>query len=92
MNKEHPMRYAQFFTLSTGYVPGSIPPQFRADHVRPIEACGSDGVVYIDGRLGNERALLEARATCKARGFIGFTMNTGRSFSDSRVTRAFEGV
>lgn len=86
------MRYAQFFTQSTGYVPGSVPPQFRADHVRPIEACGSDGVMYIDGRLGDERAVLEARATCKARGFIGFTMNAGPSLSDARVTRAYEGV
>lgn len=85
------MRYAQFFTHSTGYVPGSIPPRFDGPRV-PIEACGTDGVMPVDGRYGDARAILEARQMCKRRGFIGFTMNAGPSYLDSRITRAYEQV
>lgn len=85
------MRFAQFFIPSTGYVAGSIPPSFEGPRT-PIEACGSDGVMYIDGRHGDGRALAEARETCRRRGFIGFTMNAGPSLMDSRVTRAYERV
>lgn len=85
------MRYAQFFILSTGYVSGSIPPRFDGQRV-PIEACGSDGVMRVDGRYSDSRAVMEARETCKRRGFIGFTMNAGASYLDSRITRAYEQV
>lgn len=86
------MRYAQFFCLSTGYVPGSIPPRFDDDYKRPIPACGTDSVMYVDGRYSDERAIAEARAECNRRGFIGFTMNAGPSYMDSRETRAYERV
>lgn len=83
------MRYAQFFHASTGYVAGSTPPRFDGERDL-IPACGSDGVFYIDGRFGDARAASEARETCKARGFAGFTLNAGPSYGNARVTRPLE--
>ena len=83
------MRYARLFHMSTGYVAGSIPPVFREDNRKPIPDCGSDSIVYIDGRWGNARAIAYARAECKRRGRIGFTMNAGM-FGQSREIRALE--
>lgn len=38
------MIYAQFQKLSTGY------PTFTEQNRKPIDMCGSDSVVYLDGR------------------------------------------
>lgn len=86
------MRYAQFFIMSTGYVPGSIPPRFSADHVAPIEACGSDGVYILDGRYGLARCADSARAECKRRKYVGFTIMQGDAFSHPRCIRELEAV
>ena len=45
------MIYAQFKTLSTGYINGSIPPKFSDKHKKPVDLLGSDGVCILDGRL-----------------------------------------
>ena len=42
--------FIQFYRLSTGYIQGSIPPKFDKAHAKPIEALGSDGVLFVDGR------------------------------------------
>lgn len=86
------MIFAQFWHNSTGYVAGSIPPRFSPDHVRPIEACGSDGVAILDGRYGPARRADAARAICKARGFIGFTLHAGKAFSRATEIRKLEKV
>ena len=67
-------RYVQFYTLSTGYVPGTIPPQFSPEHVKPIEALGSDSIAFLDGRYGLARCIQEARDLAKKRGgnFCGY--------------------
>ena len=84
------MRYAQFFVMSTGYVPGSIPPRFDAAHIVPIEACGSDGVHILDGRYGLPRCVRVARAECKRRKYVGFAIMQGETFSRSRCVRELE--
>lgn len=84
------MQFATFYKLSLGYVPGSIPPRFSADHVKPIEALGSDGVAVFDGRYGIERCASEARDICRKRGYIGFTLSAGQSFTRSREIRKLE--
>lgn len=83
------MRYAQFFSLSTGYVENSIPPEFREENKRPIEACGSNGVIIIDARIRLIDAGRIASAECTKRGFIGWEIREGRSFSDSRPVGGF---
>lgn len=85
------MQFATFFKPSTGYVAGSIPPRFDGEVV-PVEALGSDGVAIIDGRFGLSRCAAEARAICRRRGYIGFTISRGDSFTRSRVIRQYEAV
>lgn len=46
--------WVQFLQESTGCVPGTIPPQFDATKKRLIDACGSDSVFVLDGRLSAE--------------------------------------
>lgn len=86
------MIFAQFWHNSTGYVAGTIPPQYSPQAVKLIEACGSDSVAIIDGRLGAFRREEEARAICKKRGFLGFSIHAGESFSRSSTIRNLEKV
>jgi hypothetical protein len=41
--------FIQFYRLSAGYIQGTIPPKFDKVHAKPIEALGSDGVLFVDG-------------------------------------------
>lgn len=84
------MKYAQFFQMSTGYVSGTIPPEFRTDAKKPIPACGSDSVFRLDGRFNLATQADAARAECKRRGFVGFTLNAGERYTTSRETRKLE--
>ena len=70
--------YVHFYTMSTGYIEGSTPPQFDEKHKKPIEACGSDGVLILDGSFGTDRVFSEAIENCKKYNFIGF--RTYKSF------------
>ena len=42
--------YCQFKVLSTGYISGTIPPQYNEDNKKPIDMLGSEGVYILDGR------------------------------------------
>jgi hypothetical protein len=86
------MKYVQFYKLSTGYIEGTIPPQFREDAKKPIEAIGSNGVCVIDGRLNLHNALRIARRVCNERGFMGYSLHVGRSFGDSRVWQKYHAI
>lgn len=69
--------FVQFFTMSTGYIKGTIPPQFGTPY--PVEACGDRGILQIDGRLSNESIRAIAERECKARGFIAWQVMRGES-------------
>ena len=86
------MKFIEFYHNSTGYVPGTCPPQFDRDHVRPIPVCGSGSVYVLDGRFSMHRCVDIARDLTKKRGFVGFTINKGETFTRSRVIRQFEGI
>ena len=84
--------YAQFFVLSTGYVEGSVPPQFKKELRRPIEKCGSDGVHILDGRKNIHNLVLDARQQLKRitqnkqpNFIVGFQIVRGTSFTNGRV-------
>ena len=66
--------FIQFYRLSTGYIQGTIPPKFDKAHQKPIEALGSDGVLFVDGRWSKSTQHEKAREYAKARGFIGYTL------------------
>jgi len=76
--------YAQFFTYSTGYIAGTIPPKFDDAHKRLIEACGDRGVIQIDSRLKNWHIGLIARETCEARGYEGYQILRGDSLLSAK--------
>lgn len=42
--------YAVLQVLSTGYIFGTIPPKFDENNKKPIDMCGSDSIVNLDGR------------------------------------------
>ena len=84
------MRFAQFFTMSTGYIPGTIPPEFGTPS--PIEACGSNAVLIIDGRLSLHNATTTAAKVAKERGYVGFSIHQGESFSSSRELAGFKEI
>ena len=83
--------FIQFYSLSTGYIQGTIPPKFDKAHQKPIEALGSDGVLFVDGRWSKRTQHEKAREYAKARGFIGYTLGhrlgdySGRSYADQMI-------
>lgn len=69
--------YAQFYQLSTGYISGTIPPQFGQP--KPIPACGDRAIIQIDGRL-SKRAMGDIAAMeCAKRGYIAWQIIAGDS-------------
>jgi len=89
------MIWAQFWDFDTGYIAGTIPPQFGAR--RPVEACGSDGVAVLDGRHALTELRRQARKIAEDRGYIGFALHRGASFTRSHkihplTQRRFESI
>lgn len=72
------MIFAQFFHNSTGYDIKTN--TFSKEHVRPIEMCGSDGVLILDGRFNVRNMKIIATDVGRKRGAIGFTIHQGTSF------------
>jgi hypothetical protein len=68
------MRYAQFYHASTGY----------SEPVGLTPMCGSDGVLPLDGRIGDARAESLAREAGGKRGALAFRLWAGESFTRSR--------
>lgn len=66
--------YAQFQTMGTGYIHGTIPPQFGAPY--PIDACGDRGIIKLDGRLSLDNMHIIAKAEQVKRGYIGYRLIT----------------
>ena len=73
------MYFAQFFQKSTGYIVGAIPPVFGKP--QPIEATGDRGVIILDGRNTLNAMHKIAERECDKRGFIGWQLFKGQSFT-----------
>lgn len=78
--------YGQFWTLSTGYVEGTIPPVFKKEAVKPIPRCGSDGIMRLSGRQAGHWADI-LRTECRRRGFVGFSVIAGESLLFAKEIR-----
>jgi len=80
--------YVQFFTNSTGYVQGTIPPVFSKENIKPVELLGSEGVYILDGRTSIytmvEDALLRIERLKRVHEIIGFEIRMG-DFYNYRV-------
>ena len=70
------MIYASFY---------HAPVNYGQSDLSPIEACGSDSVLILDGRHNRMNHNLHARSVCLARGFLGFSLNRGETFTRSTV-------
>ena len=69
-------RYIQFLSLSTGYIPGTVPPQFGIVR-KPIEMMGSDGIYLVDGRWGDRTIHQKATEVGKLRRAVGYRICHG---------------
>lgn len=69
--------YIQFYSLSTGYVEGTKPPEFSDSHKKPIPACGDRAVVAVDGRESPVSVATFAKTECHRRGFVGYKVYKG---------------
>jgi len=67
--------FVEFYTYSTGYIAGTIPPQFGKPELIP--ATGDRSVIQIDSRLSQNNVLRIAEIECKKRGFIGYKILKG---------------
>lgn len=59
--------YIQLKTLSTGYIEGTIPPQFSKEYIKPIDLLGSEGIYYLDNRLNLDSMIAKGFEVCKER-------------------------
>jgi len=69
--------FAEFYQESTGYVEGSIPPQFSKGNVKLIPACGSDSIIYFDGRYSLNHCINLANEYMIKNKFKGFKIHKG---------------
>lgn len=77
------MYFIEFYQMSTGYVPGSIPPRFDDAHKQLIPACGDRSVIVVDGRIKKSSIAELAKNEAVKRGFAGYRVHRGESFTRS---------
>lgn len=83
------MLFAQFYKMSTGYIDGTIPPQFGEKKL--IEASGDRSVIVLDGRLSGSFNCHIAREECKKRGYVAYALFKGLTFTRaSQITNIRE--
>ena len=80
------MVYIQFYQLSTGY------PSFKDEDKYPIEVCGDRGVIILDGRNSPSAWHEIAKQEGNKRGFVGYTIHKGESFTRSNVVHGFTAI
>ena len=78
------MRFIQFYSMNTGYIEGTIPPQF-SENKKPIPACGIDSIHKCDGRWSLSTIRNVAKELGHARGFIGYSIEAGDFLNSSPV-------
>ena len=88
--------YVQFYTMSTGYIPGSLPPKFSDNFKKPTELLGSWGFFILDGRNNLETMINDAehrKNQLNDHAIIGYKIIKSRSLlEEGRVLYATENV
>lgn len=79
------MIYAQFWMMSA-------PGYWNNHKSTPVEACGDRGVVILDGRNSRVTHHEIAKAECAKRGYVGYSLHAGESFTRSAVISTFQPV
>jgi hypothetical protein len=75
------MHFAAFYQNPVNYG--------QAD-LSPIEACGDRAVIILDGRERPATHVSIARTECAKRGYAGFTLHAGATFTRSSLVRDLE--
>lgn len=84
------MKFIQFYNMSTGYIEGSIPPMFDDANKKPIEACGSDSIFHVDGRLSMKNIHRIAKDIgTKRKKFCGYKIMFGPSLIRSTAVTEY---
>lgn len=79
--KVNKMQFAAFYQHPVNYG--------QAD-LSPIEACGDRAVIILDGRNRPADHVAIAARECAARGYIGFTLHMGETFTRASMVRPLE--
>lgn len=66
------------------------PVNYGQSELSPIEACGDRAVIILDGRSNTQAHVTIARRECVKRGYIGFTLHMGETFTRSSNVRTLE--
>ena len=66
------------------------PVNFGQADLSPIEACGDRAVIILDGRSKPSTHVDITRSECIKRGYIGFTLHMGETFTRSSMVRPLE--
>lgn len=79
------MIYAQFYHLS-------VPHQWNNYKSEPIEACSDRSVIILDGRSSSDTHHEIAQIECLKRGYIGYSLHKGESFTRSSIISKYKAV
>ena len=66
------------------------PVNYGQRDLSPIEACGDRAVIILDGRNRPMDKLAIAAQECIKRGYIGFTLHMGETFTRASMIRPLE--
>ena len=66
------------------------PVNYGQSDLSPIEACGDRAVIILDGRNGHSDRVAIAARECAKRGYIGFSLHMGETFTRSSMVRPLE--
>lgn len=74
------MRFVQFYGRSA------------VNPAEVIEACGDRAVIVLDARESFSRQLDYCESQCRLRGYVGFSVHAGESFSRSRIVLPYRSI
>ena len=66
------------------------PVNYGQTDLSPIEACGDRAVIILDGRSRPMVRVATAAKECAKRGYIGFTLHMGETFTRASMVRPLE--
>jgi len=66
------------------------PVNYGQADLSPTEACGDRAVIILDGRSKPQTHVEIARIECAKRGYIGFTLHMGETFTRASNVRKLE--
>jgi hypothetical protein len=66
------------------------PVDYGQADISPIEACGDRAVIVLDGRQSHATRVAIAAHECAKRGYVGFSLHMGETFTRSSMVRPIE--